>query len=453
MNKIKELFIYPEKVFYKEVFSIAVTIALQNLITFGVNLTDTMMVGTLGKTELAAASLANQFISVFQTLIMGMSMGASVLLARYWGMKKIDSLKKVIALQLRLTIGTGIFFSLAAFCWSENIMRIFTTEEKVIASGTLFLNYSVLTFFFQAASISCTIILRNIHKVRIPLIASIWAFIVNIIGNYCFIFGKFGFPRLGIGGAAVSTFLVRVVEFLIICGYLFVVEKQICFRVKNLWMKTDIFSEYVKLGFPVMVSDFFIAVADSVVMMIIGRMGAAFVAANAVAAVVMNMASILIQGIGQASSIITGNTLGEGRVEEALKQGYAFLGLGIGIGFVMSVLILILSEEIILAYQLSANTAGIARQLMWAIAFINVFQSANSILTKGVLRGGGDTRMLMITDSIFMWIVAIPLGSVTGLVLGLPAFWVYFCLKSDHIFKCIWCVWRLHSRRWIKKIQ
>ena len=88
MNKIKELFIYPEKVFYKEVFSIAVTIALQNLITFGVNLTDTMMVGTLGETELAAASLANQFISVFQTLIMGMSMGASVLLARYWGMKK-----------------------------------------------------------------------------------------------------------------------------------------------------------------------------------------------------------------------------------------------------------------------------------------------------------------------------------------------------------------------------
>ena len=93
-NKIKELFIYPEKAFYKEVFSIAVTIALQNLITFGVNLTDTMMVGTLGETELAAASLANQFISVFQTLIMGMSMGASVLLARYWGMKKIDSLQK-----------------------------------------------------------------------------------------------------------------------------------------------------------------------------------------------------------------------------------------------------------------------------------------------------------------------------------------------------------------------
>ena len=112
----------------------------------------------------------------------------------------------------------------------------------------------------------------------------------------------------------------------------------------------------MKLGFPVMVSDFFIAVADSVVMMIIGRMGAAFVAANAVAAVVMNMASILIQELDRPLDHYR-KYFGEGRVEEALKQGYAFLGLGIGIGFVMSVLILILSEEIILAYQLSANTA------------------------------------------------------------------------------------------------
>lgn len=453
MKKIKELLIYPERLFYRKVFSIALLIALQNLITFGVNLTDTMMVGMLGETELAAASLANQFISVFQTLVMGMSMGASVLLARYWGMKKKDSLKKVIALQLRITMGIGVVFSLVTFLCPERIMSIFTTEEDVIASGILFLNFSVLTFLFQAASISCTIVLRNIQKVRIPMIASIWAFVVNLIGNYCFIFGKFGFPRLGIGGAAVSTFMVRVVEFVIICGYLFVADNQIRFRLKELWMRTDILSEYVKLSFPVMISDLFLAVANSVVMMIIGRMGGAFVAANAVTAVVMNLANILIQGIGQSSSIITGNTLGEGRTEEAQKQGYAFLGLGIGIGFVMSVVIFALSDWIIFVYHLSDTTAAITRELMNAIALMNVFQSANSILTKGVLRGGGDTKVLMIADSIFMWIVAIPLGSITGLVLGFPAFWVYFCLKSDNIFKCIWCVLRLHSGKWIRKIQ
>lgn len=453
MSKIKNLLIYPDRSFYGRVFSIALPIALQNLITFGVNLTDTMMVGMLGETELAATSLANQFISVFQTLVMGMSMGASVLLARYWGMKKIDSLKKVIAIQFRVTLGIGILFSLAAFLCPELIMRIFTGEEDVIASGVVFLTCSVLTFLFQAASISGTIVLRNIQKVRIPMIASVWAFVVNIIGNYCFIFGKFGFPRMGVGGAAVSTFLVRVVEFLIICGYFFILEKHICFRVKDLWIKTGILSECMRVGFPVMVSDLFLAVANSVVMMIIGRMGAAFAAANAVTSVVMNMANILIQGIGQASSIITGNMLGEGRTEEAQKQGYAFLGLGLGIGLIMSVVIVVLTDGIISVYHLSDTTAAITRQLMNAIALVNVFQSANGILTKGVLRGGGDTKMLMIADSIFMWIAAIPLGSITGLVLGFPAFWVYFCLKCDNIFKCVWCVWRLRSGKWIKNIQ
>ena len=453
MMKIKELLIYPEKSFYNRVFSIALTIAMQNLITLGVNLTDTIMVGMLGETELAVASLANQFISVFQTLVMGMSMGASVLLARYWGMRKKDSIKKVIALQLRITMGIGMFFSIGTFLYPGQIMRIFIAEEDVIAQGIIFLKFSVLTFIFQAASISCTIVLRNIQKVRIPMIASMGAFAVNIIGNYCFIFGKFGCPRLGIGGAAVSTLLVRVVEFVIICGYLFVIDNQIGFRINDLWMKTDIFSEYVRISFPVMISDLFLAIANSVVMMIIGRMGSAFVAANAVTAVVVNMANILIQGIGQASSIITGNTLGEGRAEEAQKQGYAFLGLGIGIGLIMSILIVAASDLIISFYHLSDETVAITRQLMNAIAFINVFQSANSILTKGVLRGGGDTKILMIADSIFMWIVAIPLGCVTGLVLKMSAFCVYFCLKSDNVFKCIWCVWRLHSGKWIKNFQ
>ena len=126
--------------------------------------------------------------------------------------------------------------------------------------------------------------------------------------------------------------------------------------------------------------------------------------------------------------------------------------LGIGIGFVMSLVIVSLSGLIISFYHLSDATAAITRQLLNSVAVINIFQSANSILTKGVLRGDGDTKALMVMDSMFLWILAIPLGSIAGLVLGLPAFWVYFFLKCDDIFKCIWCVWRLNSGKWIKKI-
>ncbi len=95
----------------------------------------------------------------------------------------------------------------------------------------------------------------------------------------------------------------------------------------------------------------------------------------------------------------------------------------------------------------------IARQLMLAVAFIVIFMSSNNIMTKGVLRGGGDTRFLMIADILFLWVVSIPLGALAGLVLHLPPFWIYVCLKLDQIIKAFWCVTRLRSKKWIKAIH
>ena len=107
----------------------------------------------------------------------------------------------------------------------------------------------------------------------------------------------------------------------------------------------------------------------------------------------------------------------------------------------------------IAAYNLDEETRGIARQLMLSIAVIILFQATNSIMTKGVLRGGGDTKMLMLTDNIFLWVASVPLGAIAGLVFGLPAFWIYFFLKIDQILKAIWCVYRLQGGKWIKKIR
>jgi Na+-driven multidrug efflux pump len=105
------------------------------------------------------------------------------------------------------------------------------------------------------------------------------------------------------------------------------------------------------------------------------------------------------------------------------------------------------------AYNLSSETERITRQLMWSISVIILFQATNSIMTKGVLRGGGDTKMLMLTDNIFLWIASIPLGILAGLVFHLPAFWIYFALKIDQVLKAFWCVIRLKSGKWIKKIR
>ena len=187
--------------------------------------------------------------------------------------------------------------------------------------------------------------------------------------------------------------------------------------------------------------------------MVIGRLGGEFVAANAVTAVTQQMSSVLTQGFSQAGAIITGRTLGEGDREKAQEQGYAFLGVGFILGLFSAAVIMAISGPVIRSYHLSESTADIARQLMGAISVIMVFQATNSIMTKGVLRGGGDTKMLMLADNIFLWVAALPLGILAGFVLKLPAFFIYLFIKCDQILKAIWCVIRLHSGKWIKRIR
>ena len=165
------------------------------------------------------------------------------------------------------------------------------------------------------------------------------------------------------------------------------------------------------------------------------------------------LSSVMIQGFSQAGAIVTGYTLGEGEREKAHRQGYAFLGLGIVFGFVAAGIILLISGPMITAYNLSPETQTIAKELMLSICIIVVFQATNSIMTKGVLRGGGDTKVLMLADNIFLWVASIPLGVLAGLVLHLPAFWIYFFLKIDQVLKAVWCVIRLRSGKWIKKIK
>lgn len=440
--------------FYKTVAGIAVPIALQGLITTGVNMMDTIMIGVVGETQLSAVSLANQFINIFHIFCMGIGMGASVLVARYYGMKDNKSLKSTVSIMLRLCLTMATLFCVATVFLPRLIMQIYTEEEAIITNGMKYLNYSVVTYFLLGLSLTCTIVLRNVGQVRIPLYTSIGAFFINIGANYMFIFGKFGAPRMEVAGAAVGTLIARIFEFSVICGYLFLWDREIGFRIKDLFKPVgNLWREYIRISIPVLISDGILALGNNSVAMVIGRLGENFVAANAVTTVTQQLSSVMIQGFSQAGAIVTGYTLGEGDRQKAHEQGYAFLGLGILFGAVAAGIIMLISGPMIRAYNLSRQTQEIARELMLSISIIVLFQATNSIMTKGVLRGGGDTKILMVADNIFLWVASIPLGFLAGLVFHWPAFWIYFCLKIDQVLKAFWCVIRLRSGKWIKKIK
>jgi len=443
-----------DKNFYKKVAGISIPIALQGLITSGVNMMDTIMIGSVGETELSAVSLANQFISVFHIFCMGIGMGASVLVARYYGMRDKGSLKKTVSIMLRLCLAMATLFCVLTAVIPQGIMRIYTDEAPIIAKGSEYLIWSVVSYFLLGLSLTCTIVLRNVGQVKLPLYTSIGAFFVNVGANYMFIFGKFGAPRMEVAGAAIGTLIARIFEFSMICGYLFFKDKEIEFRLKDIFAPVgNLWNEYIRISIPVLISDGILALGNNSVAMVVGRLGENFVAANAVTTVTQQLSSVMIQGFSQAGAIVTGYTLGEGDKEKAHKQGYAFLGIGIVFGAIAAGIIMLISGPMINAYNLSEETRNIAEQLMLSISLIVVFQASNSIMTKGVLRGGGDTKMLMLADNLFLWVASIPLGILAGLVLHLPAFWIYFFLKIDQVLKAVWCVIRLRSGKWIKKIK
>ena len=442
-----------DKHFYSRVALISLPIAAQSLITVGVSLMGTLMLGSLGETPLSAASLANQFITLYQICCMGIGMGANVLTARFWGMKDHESLKKAITIMLRFCLVFGAIFTIAAQFFPEAIMRAYTTDPILIEQGVRYFRWAVPTFYLLGFSLTCTIVLRSVGIVTFPLISSIIAFFLNIGVSYIFIFGKLGMPRMEIEGAALGTLISRSFEFCFICGFFFFKDQRIGYRIKDVFMKSrDLVKDYFLISIPVLISDTLLAFGNTAVAMVMGRISSEFVSANAITMVTQQLTTVLIQGICNASVIMTGNTLGEGDREKAQRQGYTFLFLGAAFGILSGIIVWAISKPVVNCYNIQIETKVIAEQLMSAIGFIIIFQSMNSILTKGVLRGGGDTKFLMVADILFLWIASIPLGALAGLVWHLPAFWIYTLLKIDQIIKAVWCVFRLRGGKWIKKI-
>ena len=466
MSQGKRALFKKDGAFYGRVFAIAWPIAAQSLITIGVNMLDTIMVGKLGDDALSATSLATSFITIYHIFCMGLGMGASVLVSRYWGMKTSASsekeekdaehaLKQTVALMLRITLSLAALFAIATLVMPETIMRMYNNEPEILRLGARYFRYSIVTYFFLGSSLVCTIVLRSVGSVKLPLFVSIGAFFVNLGANYVLIFGKLGLPRMEVAGAALATMIARLFEALIICGYLLIKDQKIGFRIRHFFMNTgSLISEYFRISIPVLISDGILALGANTVTMVIGHLGGTYVSANAITSVTQQLTNVVISGVSQAGAIVTGQTLGEGEREKTEEQGFLFMGLGFVLSFISGLFIIAISEPVISYYgNVSEETKAIAREFMMAISMIVVFQGTNSIMTKGVLRGGGDTKMLMLADNIFLWILAIPLGLLAGFVLKLPPFWIYVCLKSDQIVKTLWAWLRLNSGKWIKRIS
>ena len=455
MSRITEKYIETSREFYVRLFKIAIPVILQSVITTGVNLVDNIMLGQLTESALSASTQANQFISLFTFAMMGISMGASVLSSRFYGAGDNSSLRKVIAVALQFGLLLGTLFTLVNVLFPRQIISLYFqgTEAEIISEGVSYLLWSTPTFLLMSISLACTNIMRSAGLTHVPLIASASAFGINIGANYVFIFGHFGAPAMGVAGAALGTVIARVVETTIILTAFFR-SSALNFHPKDMLLNAkDMLPEFIRISMPVMLSDTLLGLGDNVLAIVMGQIGAGFVSANAITNVIQRVSTIFITGLSFSSCFLTGQVLGERRVKDAQRQGYTYLIVGLLIGMLASAIIEIIAGPVVNAYNISTETKEIAFELMNAVSVIIIFRATNSILTKGVLRGGGDTKFLLVADMTTMWFLAVPLGALAGLVLHLPAFWIYVFLHCDQIVKAIWSIFRLRSGKWIKKVK
>lgn len=443
-----------DREFYKNILVIGGPIAAQQIITVGVNMMDTVMLGQLNETALSASAAATQVHSLFQFMSMGLGMGASVLIARYWGAGELPSLRKTLTLMYRCCLLISLAFTAVVGLAPAQVLSLLTPYPEVVAEGVRYLRWALPCFLLFGLSTTTTIVLRNLKQMHIPLYVSIGAFFINIFFNWMFIFGKLGAPAMGVAGAALGTLISRCFEFATICGYFFLFEQRARFRPKDILAPCgDLTAEYLRISLPVMVSDTLLGLGNSLSMSVVGHISDVFMSAYTITQVTQQLTTVFTSGLGQSAVIITGNTLGEGDPDKAQRQGVTFTVLGFLLGGICGVIIVLISPLVVGGYNILPETYDIAMELMRSVGTITVFMAPASILTKGVLRGGGDTRFLMVADVVFLWAVSVPLGYFTGLVWQWPPFWVFFCLRMDHVIKATWCVFRLRSGKWIKKIK
>ena len=442
-----------DKRFYRLLFSIALPIAVQNLITFMVSMVDTLMVGALGEIQLSAVSIANNLFFVLTILMFGLAGGSNIMISQYWGKGNVKTIHKILAIMYRVCLLiTGIFIFIALFL-PKYFMGIFTTDKAVIDFGASYLRIVCIGYLFYSIT-NCTIMmLRSVKTVSISIIVYTASLVVNSILNWIFIFGYLGAPELGIRGAAIATVCARITEFSIVLVFMFIYERKIGLKIEHLLkLDKEILKDYVGLCTPVLCNELLWAIGASMISVIVGRMGTEVVAANSINGVAHQFVTVFIFGMSNATAVIIGNTIGEGKKEKAKEYAYSIGIFSVVMGCISGLMILLIKPFVVNFYNVSYSTKLIAMEIMTVTSGIIVFQSLASNFMMGVLRGGGDAKFVLINDLIFMWLVAIPGGFFVAFVLELPVALVFLVIKCDEILKSLTSVYRVISGKWVNDV-
>jgi putative MATE family efflux protein len=444
---------YKDKYFIPRLLALAAPILLQNLLSSSLNFIDVFMVGRLGETALAAVGSANQFFFVFNMLNFGLASGSAIFTAQHWGQKDVKSIRGVMGFGLLLTLGIALIFTVATFLSPDLVIRLFSKDATVIQMGSDYLKIISLTFILTAISISYSVVLRSTENVIYPMVASFVGVITNTVLNYLLIFGHFGFPKMGVSGAAIATLIARFAEMSIIVSITYLRKLPAAVKFADLFSFTrDQATVYIKKALPVVLQAVGWSAGFSMFSIIYGHISTESLAAFSVSGSIERICLIFFTGIGASCSIMVGNRIGAG--EEAVARGYAknFLLLNIGVAIVVSTALFFLRTPIVSIYKLTDTSREYMLGILLVMSLIMWAKSTNIIFHMGILKAGGDTLFSMIVDVGGVWLIGVPIALFAGFVLKLPVNLIVACVTVEEITKMLVAFKRYRSGRWLNRL-
>lgn len=444
-----------EKTFYKSFMILALSLALQNLLTYGVNMMDTLMLGRYSQNAMGGVSLCNQIQFLLQMLVVGAGEGAVVMGSQYWGKKKLEPIPHIIGVALRFGGALAVLLFILVCGWPTRILQLLSNDPAVIAEGAKY--FSIIRFTYVIFMITNILVasLRSIGVVKIGYMISGSTLVINVCLNYLLIYGNLGFPEMGVRGAACATLIARCVELLIVIWFLKYKENVLNLNLRKLLhIDTSYVRDYMKVSLPVLINQALWGVAQMVQTGILGHLGGDVTAANAISVQVYQVLSVVCYGAASAAGIVVGRTIGEGNEKKLHPLVTTLQVLFLSIGLCSGLAIFLLRGPILAAFggTLTENAYRLSRQFMLVLAITTVGTSYQMACDNGIIRGGGDTGFSAKMNLISMWGIIVPFSAMAAFWWKCPPVAVFFLLKWDQLYKAIPVGIRLHSWKWVKKV-
>lgn len=436
--------------FMSDLLRVAIPVIMQQLIIVALNLADTVMVGKLSEEALAAVGAANQIYFVYIDAIFGFLSGAAVFAVQYWGIGDLKTLRKTMGIAYTTVLAITIPSIIIVYVWAPKLIGIFLSEPEVISLGTEYIRIACFTYFFGGLTFVISYFSRATMLLKWPTVINAVAVTINIILNYGMIYGKLGFSRMEVAGAAWATLIARVIEFIAIFIYVYVTKDHpLRAKIKEMVFQKNLYIKVMKTALPVSLNEVMWVMSFTVVFAIYGRLGATAIAIVQVAMTITDVFQTMYIGLCNGCNVIVGQKLGQGKRDEAFENSKTILKMVWVMNIVLSILLLLLRAPIARIYEFSPATTELLMDSLAVYAIAMTPKMLAYVLICGIFRPGGDTLWCFIVDGGLNWLLSVPMAYFAVEIAGwsLPLCVGFVALAE--VIKTIICYFRFYSKKWI----